>query len=81
VNNWQYYISAYDIDQVKLVTATAIRQKYVDQGISTNVFVPLKKASGLYLHTIYTTAHRLGVKSTYYLRSESADVTECEHCQ
>ena len=89
VENWQYYIPAYDLDQNLLVKAAAIRQKWIDQGQSLNIFMTLDKASGKALNEIYMNAWRLGVKSTYYLRSQSpeekSDVAdrsfECLSCQ
>ena len=86
---WQYYTPAYDLDQRVLVKAGAVRQKWIDQGQSLNIFMKLENASGKYLHEIYTLAWKLGVKSTYYLRSQSpesekdiADRTgECLSCQ
>ena len=36
-------------------------------------FMSLDKASGKYLHEIYTLAWKLGLKSTYYLRSQSPE--------
>ena len=49
----------------------------------------IEKSSGRYLHEIYTTAWRLGLKSTYYLRSQSPEAKndvedrsmECTGCQ
>ena len=86
---WGYYTPAFDIDQLDLIKAAAIRQKWIDQGQSTNIFMSLDKASGKYLHEIYTLAWKLGLKSTYYLRSQSPkaknDVEdrsmECAGCQ
>jgi len=88
---WQAYVPAYELDQRLLVKAGAIRQKWIDQGQSLNIFMSLDKASGGYLSEIYTLAWRLGLKSTYYLRSESPDSEklnnvadrsiECEGCQ
>ncbi len=86
---WEYYTPAYDLDQKLIIKAAAIRQKWIDQGQSVNVFIRLDKASGKYLHEIYTLAWRLGIKSTYYLRSQSPEVTndvadrsmECLGCQ
>ena len=88
-DTWQYYTPAYDLDQRLLVKAGAVRQKWIDQGQSLNIFVKLENASAKYLHEIYTLAWKLGVKSTYYLRSQSpeserdiADRTgECLSCQ
>lgn len=90
LDTWQYYTSAYEIDQKLLVKAAAVRGKWIDQGQSLNIFMSLDRASGGYLNEIYTLAHELGVKSTYYLRSESPDSEkvsvadrsiECEGCQ
>ena len=86
---WGYYTPAFDIDQLDLIKAAAIRQKWIDQGQSTNIFMSLDKASGKYLHEIYTLAWKLGLKSTYYLRSQSPEAKndvedrsmECAGCQ
>jgi len=89
---WQYYTPAYDIDQLNIIRAAAVRQKWIDQGQSVNIFIRLDVANGKYLNEIFTTAWKLGVKSTYYLRSQSPEATkdttdtmdrsiECEGCQ
>ena len=90
LDSWGFYTPSYEIDQRLLVKAAAVRGKWIDQGQSLNIFMSLDKASGGYLNEIYTLAHSLGIKSTYYLRSESPDSTkvdvadrsiECEGCQ
>ena len=86
---WAYYTPAYDLNQTVLVKAAAIRQKWIDQGQSLNIFITLDKASGRYLNEIYMLAWKLGLKSTYYLRSQSPEVSndiedrsmECVGCQ
>jgi len=86
---WNYYTPAYEVEQSDIIKAAAIRQKWIDQGQSTNIFMSLDKASGRYLHELYTLAWRLGLKSTYYLRSQSPEAqnsvmdrsTECIGCQ
>ena len=88
-DTWSYYTPAYDLDQRLLVKAGAIRQKWIDQGQSLNIFMTLDKASGKVLNDIYMLGWKLGIKSTYYLRSQSPeskiDVAdrslECEGCQ
>jgi len=88
-DTWAYYTPAYDLDQKLLIQAGAIRQKWIDQGQSLNIFITLDKASGKYLNDIYMLGWKLGIKSTYYLRSQSPenkiDVAdrsmECEGCQ
>jgi ribonucleoside-diphosphate reductase alpha chain len=89
IENYQYYTPAYDLDQKLLIKAGAIRQKWIDQGQSLNIFISLDKASGKYLNEIYTLGWQLGIKSTYYLRSQSPETkqdvadrsVECEGCQ
>ncbi|MDD3602612.1 MAG: ribonucleoside-diphosphate reductase subunit alpha [Sulfurovum sp.] len=88
-DTWEYYISSYDLDQRILVYAAAIRQKWIDQGQSLNIFITLDKASGKYLNDIYMDAWKYGLKSTYYLRSQSPQTSndvedrrqECLGCQ
>ena len=88
-DTWSYYTPAYDLDQRLLIKAGAIRQKWIDQGQSLNIFMTLDKASGKYLNDIYMLGWKLGIKSTYYLRSQSPenkmDVAdrsmECDGCQ
>ena len=92
IDNIEYYTSAYDLDQQILVKAAAVRQKWIDQGQSLNIFMKLENASGKVLNDIYMLAWKLGLKSTYYLRSQSPDneikeddvvdrSIECEGCQ
>lgn len=89
---WNYYPSAFDIEQMDLIRAASVRQKWIDQGQSTNVFMRLDKASGKYLNDIYMLAWEYGLKSTYYLRSQSPEAKrdsddimdrsiECMGCQ
>lgn len=88
-DTYAFYKPAYEVDQLDIIKAAAVRQKWIDQGQSTNIFLSLAKASGKYMNQIYTLAHKLGCKSTYYLRSQSpeavtdvADRTlECSGCQ
>jgi len=88
-DTWEYYTPSYDLDQNILIKAGAIRQKWIDQGQSLNIFITLDKASGKYLNEIYMNAWKFGLKSTYYLRSQSPESTndvedrsqECIGCQ
>jgi len=89
VDTWSYYIPAYDLDQRLLIKAGAVRQKWIDQGQSLNIFMKLENASGKVLNDIYMLGWKLGLKSTYYLRSQSPDAEsdvadrsmECLSCQ
>ncbi len=77
-DTWAYYTPSYDLDQRLLVRAGAIRQKWIDQGQSLNIFIRLDKASGRYLNEIYMEAWKFGLKSTYYLRSQSPEAAAAE---
>lgn len=101
-DTFNYYISAYDIDLEDLVDLTAIRQKYVDQSISFTLYIdPTRRyvdkdtgnelsAAGKVSKAIKR-AWRSGVKTLYYLRSKSPELTSkdssdgniihCEGCQ
>jgi ribonucleoside-diphosphate reductase alpha chain len=74
--NWQYYTPSYELDQRLLIRAGAVRQKWIDQGQSLNIFITLDKASGRYLNDIYMDAWKFGLKSTYYLRSQSPEAVQ-----
>jgi len=73
---WNYYTPSYDLDQRLLIKAGAVRQKWIDQGQSLNIFITLDKASGKYLNDIYMDAWKFGLKSTYYLRSQSPEAAQ-----
>ena len=75
---WEYYPSAFDVEQLNIIKAASVRQKWIDQGQSTNIFMRSDKASGKYLNEIYMTAWEYGLKSTYYLRSQSPDAKKAE---
>lgn len=86
---YQYYTPAFEIDQLQVIKAAAIRQRWIDQGQSTNIFVNPETTTGKTLNDIYTLAWQLGNKSTYYLRSQSPEAKndvedrsmECSGCQ
>lgn len=88
-DNWAYYQPAYEVNQIDIIKAAAIRQKWIDQGQSLNIFISLDKASGKFLNEIYASAWKFGLKSTYYLRSQSPEAIdetqdrsmECVGCQ
>ncbi len=89
LETFQYYVSAYSINQHDVVKAAAIRQKWIDQGQSLNIFVKVDDINGKKLNDIYMLAWKLGLKSTYYLRSQSKELEdntidrsmECVNCQ
>ncbi len=68
------YKEVFEIDAEWLIEVTAARGKWIDQSQSHNVF--MKGVSGKKLNDIYIKAWRLGLKSTYYLRTLGASQIE-----
>ncbi|WP_010648527.1 ribonucleoside-diphosphate reductase subunit alpha [Oceanobacillus massiliensis] len=75
-----YRRSAYIVDQRWSVKQNAVRQKHIDQSISFNFYVPNTIRASILLD-LHLQAWREGIKTTYYVRSTSNDVEECEWCQ
>ncbi|WP_404461483.1 ribonucleoside-diphosphate reductase subunit alpha [Sutcliffiella horikoshii] len=74
-----FYKSAYHIDQHWSIAQNAARQKHIDQAISFNLYVTntVKAKALLELHL---DAWKQKLKTTYYVRSTSSDLEECESC-
>lgn len=70
----QLYATAFEIDPQWLIEAASMRQKWIDQGQSLNLY--MAKPSGKKLDLLYRTAWKKGLKTTYYLRSLGATNTE-----
>ena len=68
------YRTAFEIDPLHCLRMTAARSKWIDQSQSHNVF--MRGTSGQALSDIYRTAWRLGLKTTYYLRTLAASQVE-----
>ncbi|MFB5661974.1 ribonucleoside-diphosphate reductase subunit alpha [Alteribacillus sp. HJP-4] len=73
------YKSAFNLDQLWSIKQNAARQKHVDQSISFNMYVPrgIKAVEFLNLHI---EAWKQGLKTTYYTRSTSTVIEDCESC-
>ena len=68
------YKEVFEIDSMWLIRVAAHRGKWIDQSQSFNVFV--RGVSGKALSDIYTYAWKMGLKTTYYLRSLAASQVE-----
>jgi ribonucleoside-diphosphate reductase alpha chain len=68
------YKTAFDRDMFKLIECNASRQKWIDQGVSFNLYN--KETSLKYLNDIYMAAWDKGLKTTYYLRNRAASKIE-----
>lgn len=62
--------TAYELNMQELILQAAERQPYICQSQSLNLFFR-SPISGKALHEVHLKAHELGVKTLYYLRSES----------
>ncbi|WP_139193715.1 ribonucleoside-diphosphate reductase subunit alpha [Anaerobacillus alkalidiazotrophicus] len=74
-----YYKPAHMIDQHWSVKQNGARQKHIDQAISFNIYVKntIRAKELLELHIA---AWKAGLKTTYYVRSTSSEIEECESC-
>jgi ribonucleoside-diphosphate reductase alpha chain len=70
----QLYATAFEIDPLWLIKAASRRQKWLDQAQSLNLY--MSAPSGKALDELYRAAWRHGLKTTYYLRSQSATHVE-----
>jgi ribonucleoside-diphosphate reductase alpha chain len=68
------YSTAFEVETTWLVEAAARRQKWIDQAQSLNIY--MAGASGKKLDDTYKLAWLRGLKTTYYLRTQSATHAE-----
>ena len=68
------YKTAFDRDMFKLIECNAVRQKWIDQSISFNLYN--KTTSLKYLNDLYMASWEAGLKTTYYLRNRAATKIE-----
>ncbi|WP_313314834.1 ribonucleoside-diphosphate reductase subunit alpha [Pulveribacter sp.] len=68
------YATAFEVEPAWLVEAAARRQKWIDQAQSLNIY--MAGASGKKLDETYKLAWLRGLKTTYYLRTQSATHVE-----
>ncbi|MBP2006263.1 ribonucleoside-diphosphate reductase alpha chain [Halobacillus andaensis] len=80
-DTYWYYKSAYDVDQHSSIKQNAVRQKYIDQSISFNLYVK-NTIQAKELLALHIDAWKSGLKTTYYTRSTSSqgEFDECESC-
>jgi ribonucleoside-diphosphate reductase alpha chain len=83
----EIFLTFAEINQMSVVEQNIVRQKYVDQAISLNLkFDPTD--SPKFINSVHLAAWKGGIKTLYYLRSESvlrADIAsrtseECQGC-
>jgi ribonucleoside-diphosphate reductase alpha chain len=70
----ELYQTAFDVPPEQLIRCAAVRQKYIDQSQSLNLY--LAGPSGKRLDEMYRYAWHSGLKTTYYLRTKAASSVE-----
>ena len=66
----EVFLTFSEVNQLELVKQAAIRQKYIDQTQSLNLsFDPTD--SPRWINQVHMEAHKLGIKTLYYLRTDS----------
>lgn len=78
-DNYFYFKSAYDMDQMKVLKLISVIQRHIDQGVST-ILHTNSKDSTRDLAKYYIYAHKLGLKSLYYTRTRKSSIEECISC-
>ena len=76
---WYYKPPAHRIDQTWSVKAAGIRQRHIDQAQSMNLYITNEYTMRQVLE-LYLLAWKSGVKTIYYVRSKSLEVTDCDVC-
>ena len=91
------FLTAREINQYSLVRQAGQRQKFIDQGQSLNLFFSTPPEGdeqaalevGRYVHGVHMEAWRMGLKSLYYMRTESPlrgdqvfrEESDCASCE
>lgn len=81
LNDSTYWIykTAHQIDQNWVIDAAGVRQRHLDQSQSVNIYIT-QEFTFRKLLRLYLRAWEKGVKTLYYVRSQSLEVEECETC-
>lgn len=74
-----YRKTTYMLNQFWSIKQNAARQRHIDQSISFNLYVP-NNISAKVLLELHMEAWKNGLKTTYYVRSTTTSIEECEWC-
>lgn len=78
--NNAYYKRSFDCDQIELLKCAAVRQKWIDQAQSVNVYIT-KPDSLMEMSKLHVYGFHYGMKTFYYLKQQkSGDDYVCESC-
>lgn len=72
--NWtpikEVFLTFKELNQMELVKQAGVRQQYIDQAVSLNLAFP-KEATPKFINQVHMEAYKQGVKTLYYMRTES----------
>lgn len=79
--NNRYYKRSFDCDQIQLLKCAAVRQKWIDQSMSVNVYIN-KPDSLMEMTKLHLYGFHYGMKTMYYLKQQKdgGDSYVCESC-
>jgi ribonucleoside-diphosphate reductase alpha chain len=81
LKNFEYYKEYISMDMTDVIDMIAVIYPWVDQSISFEWMINPAKTSPSMLRDHYFRAWKKGIKTVYYVRSLSAEVTNtCEGC-
>ena len=73
-DNWtpikEVFLTFKELNQMELVKQAGVRQQYIDQAVSLNLAFP-KEATPKFINQVHLEAYKQGVKTLYYMRTES----------
>jgi len=78
--NFWYYKEYVNMNMNDVIDMVSVIYKWVDQSISFEWIINPAKVSPKELYDYYIKAHAQGIKTVYYVRSMSLEVTECISC-
>lgn len=78
--NFWYYKEYVNMNMNDVIDMISVIYKWVDQSISFEWIINPAKVSPKELYEYYLKAHKQGIKTIYYVRSMSLEVSECISC-
>tara|TARA_R110000772_G_scaffold65007_6_gene145165 strand:- start:35 stop:1840 length:1806 start_codon:yes stop_codon:yes gene_type:complete len=64
------FLTFKELNQLELVKQAGVRQQYIDQAVSLNLAFP-NEATPKFINQVHLEAYKQGVKTLYYMRTES----------
>lgn len=76
-----YYTPAHRVSMEFLIDAGAVRQKWIDQAQSLNLYIKPDEVRASDIAKAYMRAWEKGIKTIYYVRSLGNEVDDCVACE